>query len=65
MSILLETNKFHHGAPPCSGVPGQLPPLPPPLNPDLVAGVFYDKFSVQIIPLFFKLFRSVLALFQA
>jgi len=31
MSILFETNKFHHGGLPCSGGPGQLPPLPPPL----------------------------------
>jgi len=36
MSILFETNKFHHGGAPCSGGPGQLPPLPP-LNPALGA----------------------------
>ena len=34
--VLFETNKFHHGGPLASGAPGQLPSLPPPLNPALI-----------------------------
>ena len=34
-SSLFETNKFHHGGPPCSGGPGAIVPVAPPLNPAL------------------------------
>ena len=34
MRILFETNKFHHGEPPCSGGPRAIAPLPF-LNPAL------------------------------
>jgi len=45
-SILFETNKFHHGGPPYSGGPGQLPPLSP-LNPAL--GVQPDRLKTTDI----------------
>jgi len=31
MSSLFETNKFHHGGPPCSGGPGAIASVAPPL----------------------------------
>jgi len=48
-SILFETNKFHHGGPPCSVGPGAIAPVAPPLirpwpraprslNPSLLTG---------------------------
>jgi len=34
-NTLFKTNKCHHGGPLGAEGPGQLPPLPPPLNPAL------------------------------
>jgi len=36
MAVSFKTSKFHHGGPLEAGGPGQLPPLPPSLNPALI-----------------------------